>query len=118
MKGGNLRRLCLMTLTSGETVTVEPYAIYTSSKKRRHYLWFQIPGPDPEEQGGWKHPEAVTIASAALAEDSFDVRRDYDPFDKEKFPMVHYSVPTHDGRQRWLDAGPSYDKQTLRNRPL
>ena len=42
MKGGNLRRLCDITFVDGAAARIEPYAIYTSSKKRRHYLWFQV----------------------------------------------------------------------------
>ena len=114
MKGGNLHRLCDITLMDGTSARVEPYAIYTSSKKRRHYLWFEVSGSD----SGWRYPEAASVASAALTEEPFTVRADYDPFDKAKFPVVHYSVPTRDGRQRWLDAAPGHDKGTIRNRPL
>jgi len=118
MKAGNLRRLCDITLTDGATAKVEPYAIYTSSKKRRHYLWFQLSSSDPEEGSGWMNPEASSIASAIVTDEAFVIRQDYDPFDRSKFPVVHYSLPTHDGRQRWLDARRDFDKQTLVNRPL
>ncbi|HXP89256.1 MAG TPA: hypothetical protein VN841_31340 [Bryobacteraceae bacterium] len=117
MKGGNLLRVCDVTLADGKTARVEPYAIYTSPKRRRHYLWFQIGSSDPDEAPGWKSPEASAVASVRLAQETFTVRRDYDPFDKQKLPVVHYSVPTHDGRQRWHDAGKYVDKQTIGNRP-
>ena len=118
MKGGNQLRLCDIKLTDGKTARVEPYAIFVSSKKRRHYLWFQIAGSDPDEDPGWKSPLASSIASVTVAEEPFKVRRDYDPFDKRQFPLVHYSVPTHDGRQRWHDARSdgSADKQTIRTK--
>ena len=118
MKAGNLHRLCEITFANGQTSKVEPYAIFTSPKKRRHYLWFQLSSSDPEETSGWKMPEAASVSSATLTEEPFTVRRDYDPFDKEKLLMVHFSIPTHDGRQRWLDAQPGRDKTTLVNRPL
>ena len=116
MKGGNLHKLCKITLTDGRDFTVEPYAIYTSGRKRRCYLWYQISSSDPGEERGWRSPEAASVATAKLLEDPFDTRRDYDPFDRVEMPVVHYSIPTHDGRQRWMDARKDFDKQTLTNR--
>jgi len=113
MKGGNLHRLCEVTLEDGKTARVEPYAIFISPKKRRHYLWFQVSGSDPSETPGWKSPEASSVKGVKLAEGAFTTRQDYDPFDKAKFPVMHYSVPAPDGRQRWLDAGGKVDKQTV-----
>jgi hypothetical protein len=118
IKGGNLKKVCEVKLADGSTVTVEPYAIFTSPRKLRHYLWFRTGGSNPDEGPGWQSPEASLVASVRLGEQSFTVRRDYDPFDKGKFPVVHHSIATHDGRQRWLDAGPPIDKSTIRNRSL
>jgi len=100
MQAGKLRRLCDVTLTDGSTAKVEPYAIYTSEKGRRIYLWFQVSSSDPNEPAGWKNQEANYVASAALAEESFSIRPDYNPLDKWRFPMMHFSIPTSDGRQR------------------
>ena len=114
IKGGNLRRMCEVTLADGKEVTVEPYAIYTAPTKRRHYLWFQV--SDLADDSGWRNPEARTVTAAKLTESSFNTRREYDPFDRDKFPVVHYAVPTHDGRQRWMDSRSGHDKQALTNR--
>jgi hypothetical protein len=38
-----------------------------------------------------------------MLEQTFTPRSDYNPFDKTSMPMMHYSIPTHDGRQRWSD---------------
>jgi len=115
IKGGNLLRVCEVTLAGGSKVTVEPYAIFTSPKKRRHYLWFRTSRSDPDDRPAWESPDASSVKLIRLTEDSFKIRRDYDPFDKEKLPVVHFSVPMHDGRQRWLDAGPKKDKSTISN---
>ena len=117
MKGGNLRRVCEVTMSDGTILRVEPYVIYTATTKRRHHMWYLLVSSNPEEEPGWQHPEAASVSSGKLTDKTFDIRTDYDPFDRFKFPVVHYAVPTHDGRQRWLDA--QYrDKQELINRPL
>lgn len=116
MKCGNLRRNCEITFRDGRTVVVEPYAIFTGESKRRLYMWYQLSSDPPEEKEGntgWRTPEAAHVASAKLCDTPFTVRRDYDPFDRKRMPMVHYSIPTADGRQRWMDAPPPSDKSTL-----
>ncbi|MBL8234161.1 MAG: hypothetical protein JNL98_37040 [Bryobacterales bacterium] len=113
MKGGNLRRLCEVTFRDGKTALVEPYAIYTAETKRRLYLWYQI-SSDPPEEPGWSTPEAANITAVRLREETFAPRPQYDPFDRKKYPVMHYSIPTADGRQRWMDAKSSpSDKQDL-----
>lgn len=112
MKGGNLRRLCEVKFRDGKVATVEPYVIYTAESKRRLYLWFQLSSEPPEEPG-WRTPEAAYLVSGNLCEATFTPRADYDPFDRKKFPTMHYSIPTADGRQRWMDARPPSDKQDL-----
>ncbi|MCC6365669.1 MAG: hypothetical protein IT165_19320 [Bryobacterales bacterium] len=114
MKAGNLRRLCEATLDDGAVLTVEPYAIYTARTKRRHFLWFQVASSKPGENAGWRQPEAASVKSVKMCEESFRPRPEYDPFDREKLPVVHYAAPTHDGRQRWMDARSDGDKQTLK----
>src|SRR5262249_30557143 len=103
MKCGNLRRTCEVTLAGGKVVVVEPYAIYTATTKRKHFLWFPV-SKGGDEKPGWRYPEAASVVSAKPREESFTPRRDYDPFDRERLPVVHYSIPMHDGRQRWADA--------------
>ena len=113
MKSGNLKRLCELTLSDGSTVTVEPYAIYISPKGRQQFLWFQLSSSKPEDHGGWKSPETITVKAAKMTEQTFEIRRDYQPFDKGLYPLVNFSIPTHDGRQRWMDTKKDFDKQTL-----
>lgn len=112
MKGGNLHRVCEATLADGSVLMVEPYAIYTSRDKRHHFLWFQL-SSGPASDPGWKHPEVSSVASMKLGQESFETRRDYNPFDNETFPLVQYSIPTHDGRQRWLAARAPRDRSLL-----
>ncbi|MCZ2148347.1 MAG: hypothetical protein LC126_11280 [Bryobacterales bacterium] len=114
MKAGNLRRLCEAALDDGAVLTVEPYAIFTAQTKRRHFLWFQVSSSKPAENAGWRQPEAASVKSVKIRGESFRPRPEYDPFDREKLPVVHYAAPTHDGRQRWMDARSDGDKQTLK----
>lgn len=106
MKAGNLRRLCEVTFREGKTALVEPYAIYTAETKRRLYLWYQL-ASDPPEEPGWKSPEAVQVVSARVRDETFSPRPQYDPFDSQKYPVMHFCIPTADGRQRWADASRS-----------
>ncbi len=112
MKGGNLHRVCEVTLADGRNLIVEPYAIYTTRSKRRHFLWFQR-GSRPGEDSGWKHQEVSSVATVKLRDESFQTRLDYNPFDSEIFPVVQYAIPTHDGRQRWAAARPTRDRSVL-----
>jgi hypothetical protein len=41
------------------------------------------------------------VASVKLRESLFTARPDYSPLDRDRYPVMHYSIPTHDGRQRW-----------------
>ncbi|HLJ46360.1 MAG TPA: hypothetical protein VKU01_10150 [Bryobacteraceae bacterium] len=113
MKSGNLKRVCELTLTDGSTVTVEPYAIFISPRGRQQFLWFQLSSSKPEDRGGWKSPETGTVKAAKMMDPSFTIRTDYQPFDKGLYPFVNFSIPTHDGRQRWMDTRKDLDKQTL-----
>lgn len=110
MKGGNLRRHCAVKFHDGRTAVVEPYLIYTAENKRRRYLWYQL-SSEPAEEAGWRNPEAAHVASAKLLDSTFTPRAGYDPFDRKRYPVMHYSIPTADGRQRWMDARPATDKQ-------
>ncbi len=112
MKGGNLQRVCEMTGTDGSAVRVEPYAIYTSGKNKRYLYFYQL-----DEPAGWKNMETRLAASVILCEQQFTVRQDYNPLDKNVFPTMHFSIPTHDGRQRWVDLSAASKKSALPYRP-
>ncbi len=113
MKSGNLKKVCELTLNDGSIVTVEPYAIYISPKGRQQFLWFQLSSSVAGEHAGWKNPETSAVKAAKMLEQTFEIRKDYQPFDKSLYPLVNFSIPTHDGRQRWMDTKKDFDKQTL-----
>jgi hypothetical protein len=111
MRCGNLRKVCEVKDSAGNLLLVEPYAIFTSIKKRKHVHFYQLSGPGGE---GWKTPESRDLVAGRMLEDTFTPRSGYDPFDKQLFPVMHYSIPTHDGRQRWMDAQPGKTDDHLR----
>src|SRR5512140_3414803 len=96
MKAGNLHRVCEITRADGTSLLAEPYAIFTSSRNRLEYLCFQVSEPQ-----GWRELEARTVASVKLRDSKFTTRPDYSPLDLDRYPLMHYSIPTQDGRQRW-----------------
>jgi hypothetical protein len=104
IKAGNLQRLCELSTPEGSRFVVEPYMIFTSGKKRRSYRYYERSSNVPDSEPGWRSTEARYISGIKLLDESFELRKDYDPFDKAEFPVVHHSIPTHDGRQRWMDA--------------
>jgi hypothetical protein len=114
MKSANLHRQCELTDAQGNRTVVEPYAIFTSAKGRRCYRCYVIsPAVDPNV-GPWANPEVASVANVQMVEGTFQIRAAYDPFDKQLFPMMHFSLPTPDGRQRWADAQKNRDHQTLK----
>ena len=118
MKAGNLHRVCEITRVDGSSLLAEPYAIFTSSRNRLEYLCFQVSEPQ-----GWMELEARTVASVKLRDSGFTTRQDYSPLDLNRYPLMHYSIPTHDGRQRWGEKRAprgkflSAEPGTLRRRP-
>ena len=116
MDGGKQLKLCEIDLRDGNVVTVEPYAIYTSNKKRRNMMWYQVSRAGAQGENGWRHVDAATVKKVKILDRPYAIRKDYDPFDKMTLTMMHYSIPTIDGRQRAVDLAPSWDK-SLANRP-
>ncbi len=111
MKAGNLHRVCEITGTDGSVAQAEPYGIYTSPRNHACYLCYQISEPE-----GWQELEQRDVTRVKLLEATFKPRQDYDPFDKMRYPVMHYSIPTHDGRQRWGEK-PAIDKSASFLRP-
>src|SRR5688500_18712365 len=111
MRGGNLRKLCEIGDEAGNTHTIEPYGIFTSGKNRRCLYYYLVSSSIPETPEGWKTEEVRRLTGCKLTEQGFAPRIDYDPFDKHEFPIMHYSIPTHDGRQRWMDK-PTEDRHS------
>ncbi len=112
MKSGNLLRVCELTDTDGNAARIEPYLIFTSGRNRRCCHYYQL-----SEPAGWKTTELRFVASVRMLEERFLQRKEYDPFDKERFPLVHFSVPTLDGRLRWVDKMAAADKSKLPYQP-
>jgi hypothetical protein len=116
MDAGDKRMQCDLDLRDGNSVTVEPYAIFTSAKKRRCLLYYQLSRAGAQADRGWRQLEAIGVRAAKVLDRPFTIRRDYNPFDKMTYVMAHYSLPTADGRQRPVDLAPSWDKAP-QNRP-
>ena len=116
MEAGNKRMLCELDLRDGNFVTVEPYAIYTSAKKRRCLLYFQASRAGASGDQGWRQIETGQLRGAKLLNQPFTIRKDYNPFDKITYGMMHYSLPNHEGKQRADELAPAWDK-SVHNRP-
>ena len=58
MDAGNKLMLCELDLRDGSFVTVEPYAIYTSAKKRRCLLYYQVSRAGAHGDHGWRQVES------------------------------------------------------------
>lgn len=116
MEAGNQRFLCELDLRDGNYVTVEPYMIYTSDKKRRCMLYYLVSRAGSSSDKGWRQIETSSVRAVKVLDRPFAIRKDYNPFDKITYVMSHYSLPSADGRQRPVDLAPSWDK-SIYNRP-
>ncbi len=111
MKAGNLHRVCEIAGKDGSVTQVEPYGIFTSARNHGGFLCYQVSEPE-----GWRELESRDIARVKMLDSVFRPRQDYDPFDKIRYPVMHYSIPTHDGRQRWGEKS-AIDKSASFLRP-
>jgi hypothetical protein len=116
MEAGNKGMLCELDLRDGNFVTVEPYAIFTSNKKRRCVLYYQVSRAGAKDDKGWRQTETGQIRGAKMLNQPFAIRKDYNPLDKITYVMMHYSLPNADGKQRPVDLAPAWDK-SVHNRP-
>jgi hypothetical protein len=93
--------LCMLTDPQGNTRIVEPYMVYTSSTGKRLFHCYQLEGySESGRPAGWKNPEAESFLFAQIRDPKFAPRPEYNPFNLKMFPIVHFSIPTDDGRQR------------------
>src|SRR4051794_35796963 len=97
MKAGDSLLLCELDQRDGNILTVEPYAIYTSPKKRRFFMFYQVSRAGAHGDNGWRHIEASNFRAAKTLDRPYTPRKDYDPFNKTDLVMMHYSIPTADG---------------------
>jgi len=96
-----LLKACRLKDAQGNTRTVEPYMVYVSSQGKRLFHCYQLSGFSERGQVvGWKNPEVGLFQLAEILEEFFAVRPGYNPFNSKMFPVVHFSIPTYDGRQR------------------
>ena len=92
---------CELIDTNGNSRLVELYMVYTSRRGKRLFHCYQSRGYSRSgKPQGWKNPEVVSFASANLREETFTQSGEYNPFNTNMFPTVHFSIPTADGRQR------------------
>lgn len=116
MDAGNKRMHCELDLREGNFVTVEPYAIFTSAKKRRCLLYYLASRAGAHGDQGWRQIETGQIRGAKVLNQPFAIRKDYNPFDKITYVMMHYSLPNIEGKQRAVELAPAWDKG-VHNRP-
>jgi hypothetical protein len=101
IEAGRNYNLCTLTDLEGNTRTVEPYMVYTSAREKKLFHCYQVAGFSESGQAtGWKNPEIAAFLSAEALADTFAPRDEYNPFNYKMFPVVHFSIPTRNGRQR------------------
>jgi len=93
--------LCELIDQSGNRRVVEPYMVYSSATGKRLFHFYQLKGYSKSGQStGWKNPQVNSFAQAIIRDEAFTQRKEYNPFNYEMFPVVHFSIPTINGRQR------------------
>lgn len=94
-------KLCELTDSPGNKRLVEPYMVYSSRTGKRLFHCYQLKGySESGQQTGWKNPEVSSFVLAVIRDETFIPRREYNPFNYNMFPVVHFSIPTFDGQQR------------------
>jgi hypothetical protein len=80
---------------------VEPHMVFRSGGGKTLLHMYQVGGyssqPDPR---GWRNAEPRRFVSAEVADEAFQPRPDYNPFNAEHFPHVVFAIPTAGGRRR------------------
>jgi hypothetical protein len=98
---GRELRYCELVDAFDRVRTIEPYMIYVSEHGKRYARFYQIHGYSRSGfPQGWKDEELITFAGIQALDEHFEIRPDYNPFDKKLFQTVEFSIPTFDGRQR------------------
>ena len=101
IKAGESFALCELIDKKGNRRVVEPYMVYTSSTGKRLFHCYQIEGYSKSGVSeGWKNPEIRSFRQATIQDKTFVQRKEYNPFNESMFQLVHFSIPTADGRQR------------------
>jgi hypothetical protein len=93
--------LCELTDRSGNRRVVEPYMVYSSATGKRLFHCYQIGGYSKSgEPVGWKNPQVNSFSQAVISTETFIPRKEYNPFNHDMFPVVHFAIPTVDRRER------------------
>jgi hypothetical protein len=101
VRAARRRRLVWLTEPSGRYRIVEPYMIYHSPTGRRLFHFYQVGGYSAGGRlRGWRNPDVRAFDSAQMLAETFAPRPEYNPFNREMFPVVVYAAPTADGRAR------------------
>lgn len=94
-------KLCELVDQNGNKRLVEPYMVYSSATGKRLFHCYQVQGySESGQSSGWKNPQVDSFLQASVVDETFTPRREYSPFNYKMFPIVHFSIPTVDGRQR------------------
>jgi hypothetical protein len=95
------RCLCELTDAAGNIRLVEPYMVFTAGTGRRLFHCYQLRVYlRPGRTRGWRNPRVASIAEVTLVPQTFTPRASYNPFNERQFPVVHFALPTRDGRER------------------
>lgn len=94
-------KLCELIDAMGNERLVEPYMVYTSAKGKRLFHCYQLRGySESGKETEWKNPAIGSFVRAVIRTEVFVPRNEYNPFNYKMFSIVHFSIPTLDGRQR------------------
>jgi len=101
IKSATNRHLCWITDINGNRRLVEPYMIYTSSRGHRLFHCFQLEGYSVSgARTGWKNPKISNFISSEETDMLFEIRDEYNPFNYDMFPVVHFALPDSNGNHR------------------
>lgn len=100
--GSLQERLCeairarhIMTIKdlAGRTRTVEPYMVYNTRRGSRTLHCYQLSGySESGRPTGWKNPLLSSLRSVEIQEETFAPRPEYNPHNRDMFPIVHCRV--------------------------
>ncbi len=95
IEAGESLMICELIDSQGRKRIVEPYMVYHTSTGKYAYHCFQLSGYSfSGNTYEWKNPLVDSISSVKMLDESFEQRREYNPFNFKKFPRVTFSVPT------------------------
>jgi len=101
IKAAKSRHKCWIIDKENNKRFIEPYMIFTSSKGNRLFHCFQIKGySSRKKETEWKCPKLADYSIIRETDEKFEIRKDYNPFNMDMFPIVHFSLPNAKGENR------------------